>query len=35
MENIDVLINNAGNAHGLDPLSAGKTDDWDSMMTEM
>jgi NADP-dependent 3-hydroxy acid dehydrogenase YdfG len=30
--NIDVLINNAGNAHGLDPLSAGKTDDWDSMI---
>ncbi|MCW1964456.1 SDR family NAD(P)-dependent oxidoreductase [Chryseobacterium viscerum] len=29
---IDVLINNAGNAHGLDPLSAGKTDDWDSMI---
>lgn len=31
-KNIDVLINNAGNAHGLDPLSAGKTDDWDSMI---
>ncbi|MDQ1098212.1 SDR family NAD(P)-dependent oxidoreductase [Chryseobacterium camelliae] len=29
---IDVLINNAGNAHGLDPLSAGKTEDWDSMI---
>lgn len=29
---IDVLINNAGNAHGLDPLMAGKTDDWDSMI---
>jgi NADP-dependent 3-hydroxy acid dehydrogenase YdfG len=29
---IDILINNAGNAHGLDPLSAGKTDDWDSMI---
>lgn len=29
---IDVLVNNAGNAHGLDPLSAGKTDDWDSMI---
>jgi NADP-dependent 3-hydroxy acid dehydrogenase YdfG len=26
------LVNNAGNAHGLDPLSAGKTDDWDSMI---
>ncbi|WPO82773.1 SDR family NAD(P)-dependent oxidoreductase [Chryseobacterium sp. JJR-5R] len=31
-KNIDVLVNNAGNAHGLDPLSAGKTDDWDSMI---
>lgn len=31
-KNIDVLINNAGNAHGLDPLSAGKTHDWDSMI---
>lgn len=29
---IDALINNAGNAHGLDPLSAGKTEDWDSMI---
>ncbi|GAB0154813.1 SDR family NAD(P)-dependent oxidoreductase [Chryseobacterium sp. Alg-005] len=31
-KSIDVLVNNAGNAHGLDPLSAGKTDDWDSMI---
>ncbi|NIF05829.1 SDR family NAD(P)-dependent oxidoreductase [Chryseobacterium sp. Tr-659] len=31
-KDIDVLINNAGNAHGLDPLEAGKTDDWDSMI---
>lgn len=31
-KNIDVLVNNAGNAHGLDPLSAGKTDDWDTML---
>lgn len=31
-KDIDVLVNNAGNAHGLDPLSAGKTDDWDSMI---
>lgn len=31
-KDIDVLINNAGNAHGLDPLAAGKTDDWDSMI---
>ena len=30
--NIDVLINNAGNAHGLDPLSEGSIDDWDAMM---
>lgn len=31
-KNIDVLINNAGNAHGLEPLSEGKTDDWDTMI---
>lgn len=31
-KNIDVLVNNAGNAHGLDPLYAGKTEDWDSMI---
>lgn len=31
-KNIDVLINNAGNAHGLDPLVAGKTNDWDTMI---
>ncbi|UEQ75105.1 SDR family NAD(P)-dependent oxidoreductase [Chryseobacterium arthrosphaerae] len=31
-KDIDVLINNAGNAHGLDPLSDGKTGDWDSMI---
>ncbi|SHG88351.1 SDR family NAD(P)-dependent oxidoreductase [Winogradskyella jejuensis] len=30
--NIDVLINNAGNAHGLDPIETGDTDDWDAMM---
>lgn len=29
---IDVLINNAGNAHGLDPIEAGDPDDWDAMM---
>ena len=29
---IDVLINNAGNAHGLEPLSTGNTNDWDSMI---
>lgn len=31
-KNIDILINNAGNAHGLDPISNGNTDDWDAMM---
>lgn len=30
--NIDVLINNAGNAHGFDPIQTGKVDDWDAMM---
>lgn len=29
---IDVLINNAGNAHGLDPIQAGSLDDWDAMI---
>lgn len=29
---IDVLINNAGNAHGLDPIQKGDTEDWDAMM---
>ncbi len=28
----DVLINNAGNAHGLDPIQTGNLDDWDAMM---
>lgn len=31
-QNIDVLINNAGNAHGLDPIQTGNTDDWDAMI---
>lgn len=31
-QNIDILINNAGNAHGLDPLQEGSTEDWDNMM---
>ena len=31
-KNIDVLINNAGNAHGLEPLSEGNLEDWDAMM---
>jgi 3-hydroxy acid dehydrogenase / malonic semialdehyde reductase len=29
---IDVLINNAGNAHGLDPIQSGNTADWDAMI---
>lgn len=29
---IDVLINNAGNAHGLDPIQNGDLDDWDAMI---
>lgn len=29
---IDLLINNAGNAHGLDPLCEGNIGDWDSML---
>ena len=31
-KNIDILINNAGNAHGLDPINEGNIDDWDAMM---
>ncbi|MBL7871020.1 MAG: SDR family NAD(P)-dependent oxidoreductase [Cyclobacteriaceae bacterium] len=31
-KDIDVLINNAGNAHGLDPIQTGSVEDWDSMM---
>ncbi|MBT8245902.1 MAG: SDR family NAD(P)-dependent oxidoreductase [Winogradskyella sp.] len=31
-KNIDILINNAGNAHGLDPIETGSTDDWDAMI---
>ncbi len=31
-QQIDILINNAGNAHGLDPIDTGKLDDWDAMM---
>jgi len=31
-KNIDVLINNAGNAHGLDPIQTGSLEDWDAMM---
>lgn len=29
---INVLINNAGNAHGLDPIDQGSIDDWDAML---
>jgi 3-hydroxy acid dehydrogenase/malonic semialdehyde reductase len=29
---VDILINNAGNAHGMDPIQTGSLDDWDAMM---
>lgn len=29
---IDILINNAGNAHGLDAIDQGSTEDWDAML---
>ena len=29
---IDILINNAGNAHGLAPIHEGSIEDWDAMM---
>lgn len=31
-QNIDILINNAGNAHGLDSIQNGNVDDWDAMI---
>lgn len=31
-KNIDILINNAGNAHGLDTIEEGSIDDWDAMI---
>jgi NADP-dependent 3-hydroxy acid dehydrogenase YdfG len=31
-KNIDVLVNNAGNAHGLDPIQTGSLADWDAMI---
>ena len=31
-KNIDLLVNNAGNAHGLDPIQSGNMDDWDAML---
>ncbi|MGB5668566.1 MAG: SDR family NAD(P)-dependent oxidoreductase [Maribacter sp.] len=30
--NIEILINNAGNAHGLDSIEEGSLDDWDAMI---
>ena len=32
LRKIDILINNAGNAHGLDPIQDGSMDDWDAML---
>jgi NADP-dependent 3-hydroxy acid dehydrogenase YdfG len=29
---IDILLNNAGNAHGLDPIQTGSISDWDAMI---
>lgn len=29
---IDILINNAGNAHGLDPIQNGNVNDWEAML---
>ena len=29
---VDILINNAGNAHGLEPIHQGNIEDWDAMM---
>jgi NADP-dependent 3-hydroxy acid dehydrogenase YdfG len=29
---LDVLINNAGGAHGLDPVAQGKDEDWETML---
>jgi 3-hydroxy acid dehydrogenase / malonic semialdehyde reductase len=31
-KNIDLLINNAGNAHGLSSIESGDIDDWDAMI---
>jgi 3-hydroxy acid dehydrogenase/malonic semialdehyde reductase len=31
-KNIDILINNAGNAHGMSAIQDGDTDDWDLMI---
>jgi len=29
---VDILINNAGGAHGLDPVAKGRDEDWEAMM---
>jgi 3-hydroxy acid dehydrogenase/malonic semialdehyde reductase len=31
-KNIEVLVNNAGNAHGLDPVQTASIEDWDAMI---
>lgn len=31
-DRIDVLVNNAGGAHGLDPVATGRDEDWEAMM---
>jgi NADP-dependent 3-hydroxy acid dehydrogenase YdfG len=31
-ERVDVLINNAGGAHGLDPVAQGRDEDWETML---
>ncbi|MFD1819081.1 NADP-dependent 3-hydroxy acid dehydrogenase YdfG [Pseudarcicella hirudinis] len=32
LRNIDILLNNAGNAHGLGPIQDGHLEDWDAMI---
>ena len=32
LNTIDILINNAGNAHGKDPIQTGNLEDWDAMI---
>jgi 3-hydroxy acid dehydrogenase / malonic semialdehyde reductase len=31
-QNVEVLVNNAGNAHGLSPIQNGDVEDWDAML---
>ncbi len=31
-KNIDVLVNSAGNAHGISPINTGEIEDWDAMI---